>query len=192
MAEVHVERKEGVSWWPWLLAALVVAGIIWWIVEANDRDVAETTPAYTTEQTYQNEGVAATQPATNVGDPELANPNMPFAAIAANPDAYFGKPISGMATVAEVDPSGEGFWIEQDGVRMFAVRDESLIYTEPLVEGQRVSLTGTVSNPSQIPAMAPTSENISAETMTDVRDEKAYLMVTNIEPQNELSTTYVR
>lgn len=47
MAEIHIERKKSV--WPWIIAAIVAALVIWALVEMFDRDdetdAAATTPA---------------------------------------------------------------------------------------------------------------------------------------------------
>lgn len=39
MAEIPLERKSPVPWWVWLIAALLIVAILWWIIdEANEPD----------------------------------------------------------------------------------------------------------------------------------------------------------
>lgn len=76
MAEIHVERKKSV--WPWIIAALLAALLIWAAVEMLDRDDrVDTAPAAT--------GTAATAPAAATADPAPAD-----GAAAAAPERYAG------------------------------------------------------------------------------------------------------
>lgn len=51
MAEIPVHKKGGIPWWVWLLLALIIAALLWWLLADNDRAdpvtdplVTETTP----------------------------------------------------------------------------------------------------------------------------------------------------
>lgn len=52
MAEIPVHKKEGgIPWWVWLILALIIAGLLWWLFADNDVNdpvtdplVTETTP----------------------------------------------------------------------------------------------------------------------------------------------------
>ncbi|GAB4451582.1 MAG: hypothetical protein OHK0029_01020 [Armatimonadaceae bacterium] len=191
MARVNIQPTTTPKWIPFLVVIALIAGVLWWLAEIGDNDDrllrTEVTSAYN-EEAYPAYGEAADgvvvvqpmvveRPVLDV--PKQATPNMPFAAIAANPDAYFNKPISGMVTVSRVAQDGYGFWVKQDGVEMFAVRSSSNLF-EPLKVGQKVSMTATVYDPNKrIPAVG-----ISPQIRDEVRDDPAYLWVNNMEAQN--------
>lgn len=116
MADMPVERKTGggMGWMGWLIGALVVAGLIWVLVEAFDSepdtvtDLAEVeavepiTPATTPE-------MVATGEAVTIGD------------ILGNPAGYIGQQFpQAEVKVIEV-PTDRGFWIEDEGQRLFAI-----------------------------------------------------------------------
>jgi hypothetical protein len=33
--EVHVRRREGVPWWGWLIALILIALLVWWLLTMN-------------------------------------------------------------------------------------------------------------------------------------------------------------
>ncbi len=182
MAEVEIQRKQGgVPWWAWLLGVLAVAAILWWIIDAatadRDAEVATTTPTVTEPAV-----TSGTQPAPTPGA-EAATAELPLAAIAANPDAYFGKPVSGLATVTEV-VGDRGFWVEQDGNRMFVVKAEPLAESANIVAGNRVSFTGTVINPDNMQQQVPGLLQMDESTLKMMQGLPAFIHATNIEMQN--------
>lgn len=110
MADIDLERKTGPKVWPWIAALVVLALVIWGVTEAVDTngDVAEVEPV---------EEVGPVSPA----GPEPAAGAMVLGDILANPGAYVGETFPGTEVqVAEV-PTDRGFWIEQDGQRLFAL-----------------------------------------------------------------------
>ena len=206
MAEVQIERKEGgVPWWAWLLLILAVGFTLWWMTAGRDRgtDVA-TTPAVTdttvTGASTTEPGGApsvATDPATDTvlvivpeGTPagtmpkaDAANPALPLAAMRANPDAYFNKWVSGLATVTEV-VSNKGFWIEQDGVRAFVVKAEPLVESREITAWNKVSFSGMVVNPAEAQQRVPVMSQMDDETLNMLKAEPAFIHATNIEMQS--------
>lgn len=107
MADIDVERKRGGGMgWLWGLAAvLVLALIVWWIWPDEDDDDFAATEVEQVEQ-----GPATTpEPGVTIGD------------ILSNPDDHIGQTFPGAEVqVAEV-PTDRGFWIEDDGERLFAI-----------------------------------------------------------------------
>ena len=182
MAEVRIERKEGASGWTWLIGLLLLGLIIWWIVAAvsGDRNEAATDPAApAVTATDPTTGTATTAPGA-----EAATPNLPLAAIRANPDNYFGKPVSGLATVTEV-VSDRGFWVEQDGSRIFVVKDGALDAPAAAVSaGQKASFTGTVINPDGMQEQVPGILDLDESTLKMLQGEPAFIHATNLEMQN--------
>lgn len=190
MAEVRIERKEGgTSVWPWLIAVVVLALVGWWLWRAlaNRQEAtgvstatsAATAPVAEPSVITAAPGTGATpQPGV-----EAATPYMPLAAIRANPDAHFGTQVSGLARVTEV-VSDRGFWIEQDGARIFVVKAESLPGgSAEMTVGAQVSLTGTVVNPDRMQQEVPGILELGDGTLKGLQGEPAILHATNIEMQ---------
>lgn len=46
MAEIPIEKKSAVPWWVWAIAALLIIGLIWWMMDEADEanDVAAIVP----------------------------------------------------------------------------------------------------------------------------------------------------
>lgn len=113
MADIDLERKRssGMGWLWGLLALLLVVLAVWWLwPDANDVDVAElepveqVTPATTPDPTM-DEGMAG----------------LALSAVLSTPSEYIGATFPDTEVqVAEV-PTDRGFWIEQDGDRLFAI-----------------------------------------------------------------------
>ena len=50
MAEIPVHKKEGgIPWWVWLILALIIAALLWWLFADHDRNEVVTPPVATTE-----------------------------------------------------------------------------------------------------------------------------------------------
>ena len=117
VADISVERKDR-SIWPWILGLLLLGLLIWGLLELldNDNDLVErpvaTEPAPVVDPVPPVVGAAA------VATPTIAD-------VLANPAAYAGQSFSTQEVrVAEVT-GDRGFWIENNGQRMFVVKNES-------------------------------------------------------------------
>lgn len=119
MADIDIERKSSSSWLWWLLGLIALALLIWLIAEMMDDDEPEVAavPVATTP---------VVDPAAPVVVPvEAAPAGVTIAQVLANPTAYAGQPFStGPVRVAEV-VSDRGFWVENEGQRLFVVKNES-------------------------------------------------------------------
>ncbi len=167
MAEIDLQRKEQQSnAWLWLVLAIIIIGLVWWWIASRDNQTATTMP---------NDGVAA--------QTGVADPNLPLAAIAANPDNYFGQEVSGMASIIEV-MSPNAFRIQQDGNSMFAYWPEAPTTGDTPAVGQSLSLTGTVRDPMNMQEYVTTGM-LDDATLTTLQGEGAFLVVTNGELQNQ-------
>lgn len=116
MADIDIERKSGgMSWLWWLLGLLLLALLAWWLLSGDDeREVAVVDPVA---------APAVVDPAPVAPAPVAATPTI--ADVLANPATYAGQPFStGQVRVAEVI-SDRGFWIENNGQRMFVIKNES-------------------------------------------------------------------
>lgn len=170
MAEIKVEKKTA-PWWLWLLLALLVLGLVWWLVSAlgDDDDVltaSEPGPA-----------VAVAPAAPAAADAEIDDVLM----IVTVPDR---RPLVGsrirLTNVPVLDVVGDrSFWIgpsrEQ---RVFVVLDESGPPTGPtdadinINPGQVVNLTGVV---RAMPDARTAEAAFGAPGAAAVREESVYL-----------------
>lgn len=114
MADIDVERKGGMAWLWWLLGLLLIALLLWWLFSGDDEeDVAVTEPV---PAVVEPAPVATTPPAA--ASPTIAD-------VLSNPGMYAGQSFTTQEVeVAEV-VSDRGFWIENDGQRLFVVKNES-------------------------------------------------------------------
>lgn len=115
MADIDIERKSSSSWLWWLLGLIVLALLIWLVADMMDDDDPEVAAV-----------PAVVDPAAPVAVPVAAAPaGLTIAQVLANPAAYAGQSFStGPVRVAEV-VSDRGFWVENEGQRLFVVKNES-------------------------------------------------------------------
>jgi hypothetical protein len=70
VAEIPIERKSGPNIWPWVIALLVVAALIWYFMSRRNHDNTVTTPGRTdSSMSTTDPGVVARaigSPAANV------------------------------------------------------------------------------------------------------------------------------
>lgn len=64
MAEIPIERKGGIPWWVWLLLALLVLGLLFWLFADNDEAEVAPVAAVETEAPL----VVGTDPAATTGE----------------------------------------------------------------------------------------------------------------------------
>ena len=173
MAEIPVEKKSSMSWLWMLLLLLAGALIIWWLLgEMNE-----------TEDEADQVAVEQTDATTQATGAQTAGA-MTLAAILANPSEYHGR--SGFT--GEVGVAGpltdRGFWIDQDGERMFAlIIDQPAELPVDINEGTRLRLDGgTVRDSAAILAGEFEGDALDADTRAIVEDEDAILIIdeTNI------------
>ena len=118
MARIDLEKKKtGGMGWLWALLLLVaLALLLWWLWGAwsGGSDAA-----------VDSEYAGVEEPAAPAAVPEVeeestAGAGLPVAQIVADPESWFDRSVSGQVGVVEV-PTDRGFWIEQDGERLFAL-----------------------------------------------------------------------
>lgn len=119
MARIDLEKKKTGMGWLWALLLLVaLALLLWWLWGAWSDDEPDYAVDETLEEPY--EPVApADEP--DVGEGAMAAAaGLPVAQIVADPESWFDRSVNGEVEVVEV-PTDRGFWIEQDGARLFAL-----------------------------------------------------------------------
>ena len=125
MADIHIERKH-TSIWPWIIGLLVLGLLIWGVAEmmgGEDDEVAAVDPV----------AAPAIAPGVNEVQPLPADANpptgvaqaagIPISQIIASPATWTGKRVTGEVRVTEV-VSDRGFWIEDQGQRLFVLLNE--------------------------------------------------------------------
>lgn len=180
MAEIHIEKKKSV--WPWIIAALVALLAIWALTQfmgRDERDVAAVEPVGTpvAEAPAPTEPVeAAGTPAATTADASGAIAALPVATILAGPAGYVGQEISGTARVTDV-PTDRGFWIEQDGQRMFAViaKGENMEQAININAGQEIQLNGAAVHDAN--SIAQLGGTLDEQAKQLVSGQQAFLVV---------------
>ena len=173
MAEIPVERKSSFSWiWILLLILLAALALRWILAESGDADETVADQAVA-EQTADTRAVAA-------GTTEAATTGaMTIAAILQNPSNYYGSE----GFTGEVSVGGpltdRGFWIENDGARMFAiVIDEPRERRIDINPGATLRLNGgTIRDPSTISAQDIEGDALDQDTMNVIADQEAVLVI---------------
>lgn len=159
MAEIDIQRRKR-NILPWILGLILLGLVIWGLMQWMGGDDVDTATVPVVEDSF-------------TAVPDTAADLIPVIVIATQPAQHSGQTVSGTARVAEVI-SDRGFWIEQDGQRLFVVIDEPVPETIDINAGQTVRLTGTVYT-------AQTIDQVPGELELDARqaiqDLPAFLYV---------------
>lgn len=188
MARIDIERKKPV--WPWIIGLLVLLALLWGLFAllGNDAEPDAVTPVVTEPMTDATANPIA--PAARMDEPVVIAPPppppteaddtpIPVSVIVVGPAEYLGQPVVGTAQVADV-PSDRGFWLEQDGQRIFAVIAQSPNMEDAvnINPGQQVRLAGIVYDNALASQIAG---GLDPETTQVIADQPAFLMV---DPRN--------
>lgn len=167
MAEIPVEKKAGVPWWVWLLGALLLLGLLWWLLGSNDREATETAAVAPVETPVAMEPLPGTiAPAADTG------PITDLAMItgAADPAALTGRQVQLTGVPVPEVPGDRTFLVGEGANRLFVFLPEDApgLPTEDSVNvnpGQRVNLSGTL-QPAQTTMNGRPVEGLPAGTTT--------------------------
>ena len=176
MAEIPVEKKSNLTWLWVLLALLVIAALIWWATADNDDEVIvdDTAVVATTGDEFAT-GAMDTAAVDATG--------LTLAAVLANPQEYIGRDdFSGRFTVTEV-PTDRGFWIEQDGQRMFALLiDRPLEQPLDINPGQTLQISsGMIRSADSLDQIPGRSTDQATQDIADGQDVVLAVNEENIE-----------
>lgn len=168
MAEIPVEKKSGSKWWVWLILLLLAIALVWWLfAESDDPELGEA-DTVAVEESADLDSVDA-----------MPAGEMTLAAILANPSSYYGAE----GFTGEVEVGGpltdRGFWIENDGARMFAiVIDDPVERRIDINPGATLRLDGgTVRDPATISATEIEGDTLDEDTMNAISDQEAVLVI---------------
>ena len=109
MAEIDMQKKSGggLGWLWGLLALLAVILLVWWIWPDDDDEVVDTPVA---------EAPLGTTP-----EPVAQGPGASIGDILGNPAAHVDQPWQNESVRVVEVPTDRGFWIEDQGQRLFAI-----------------------------------------------------------------------
>ena len=165
MAEIPVEKKSSSKWLWIFLLVLLAALLLWWLFADNDGEADQL-----------NGDTAAIEQSA---DTMAVADNMTIAAILANPAEYYGATGFEGTVTAGGPLTDRGFWIENDGARMFAiVIDEPAERRVDINPGATLRLDGgTIRDASEISAEGIEGETLDQDTMNVIADQKAVLVI---------------
>lgn len=165
MADIHIEKREKSAGWLWAIVALAAVVLIgWWLWPRAEREIAEVAPLAPVEAPAAPAGTATSTETPTVGT------------VMANPQQWVGRQFSGTVEVTEV-PTDRGFWIEQNGQRMFAlVIDRPAEKPVDINAGQRIQIDNAMlHDAAYIPQLEGSPLTSSTESV--VREQPIYLVV---------------
>ena len=162
MADIEeTRRNRGAA--IWITGLLILALTAWGIYEWLDDD--------TELATTEIEEPLLPAPAPGGETPADQVTLVPVLLIVTTPADYAGRSVRGTAEVAEV-VSDRGFWIEQEGRRLFVIIDEPVPENTDINAGQTLELTATVYTPAtldQVPGQ------LEQETRSIAQKQPAFL-----------------
>ena len=167
MAEIPVEKKSNMKWLWIVLLALLAALVLWWLLSDDDGEQADGEPVAIEQSADTQTADTATVGAMTIG------------AIVANPEAFYGEEgFEGTVTVGG-PLTDRGFWIENDGARMFAlVIDEPAERRIDINPGATLRLDGgIIRQASTISAEDIEGDALDQDTMDVIADQDAVLVI---------------
>ena len=182
MADIDIERKKK-SPLPWVLGLLALAILAFLLMQScGDDDAAE--PAVVTDTTTAFTDTTTIPAAAPVTDTTaLGATGAAGAAGAAAGAGWIGIVLAGTSAgqtasgsgIVPATPSDRGFWIEENGQRVFAVLAEPYEQLKDIDPGQRVTLSNARvlrgAEASQIP------QDVDAEARQTASGQGYFLLV---------------
>ncbi len=176
MAEIDLEKKKGFPW-IWLLAAALLVGVLAFFLWGGEEVAEEAEVVDPTEEPLEEEEIVEedVDPAAAAG---AAAGMLPIAAILSDPQQWTTKDISGKAKVLQ-DPTDRGFWIEQEGKKLFVLIDPAGppgSESKPNVEeNQMLSISGAkLMMKDQVDSV---SGNLDKDSREIIASQDAFLVV---------------
>ena len=169
MADIDVERKSGNNWIWWVLGLIVLALLLWWLIGMGDDDDVDVDPVTAT----------AVEPITPATTPEVVGtaPGISIADILGTPASYLGQPWQiDAVNVVEV-PTDRGFWIEDEGARMYVILiDDPAEEPLDINPGQSLRIDqGVLRDRTYLPQIP--GEPLDAQTQQTAEEQPIFLTV---------------
>jgi hypothetical protein len=168
--DIRPTRNTTGTGWAWVIGAVIVALIIWWVLAAAiGARQAALAPVPAPQQR-----VAGWRQNTA----PLSTALLPLAAIRLHPDRYFGQSVAGVGTVTDV-LAKRAFRIDQGGQSALVVTDDSLANMPALHVGETVRLRGVVRSPQKV-EQAPGMTLENPATLKLLQSEPAFIEASEI------------
>jgi hypothetical protein len=182
MADIDIERKKK-SPFPWILGLLALALLAFLLMRSCGDDEAEPAVAPVTDTTTATTApaVAPVTDTTMTGAAGAAGAGA--AAAGAAGAGWIGAVLAGTnagqtaggSAMVPATPSDRGFWVEENGQRVYAVLSEPNEQMRDIDPGQQVTISNARvlrgSEASQIP------QDVEAETRTTAQGQPYFLLV---------------
>ena len=172
MADINVERKSGSSWLWWVLGLILLALIIWLLAAGGEEEmeVVETEPIVT--------------PATT---PEpIAQGPLCVSQALSQPLTYVGQTLGTCRLQVTEVPTDRGFWVEENGQRIFAVIiDNPAEEPKDINPGQVITMTEAVLRDRSFVPQIPGAP-LDQDTQNILNSEAEYFLT--VDEENILIT----
>jgi hypothetical protein len=161
----------------WLVGSLLLAVLIWWMVEATTPEARLTTirraPDVVIAPREQVAGARQQTPdVVQTGAVRLSD-------VVMAPTRYLGREVSGDAIVERV-VSDRGFWIIEGGRRLFALLHHAIPESPPDIDaGQRIRLRGVFTDPAIVDSVV--SGPLAADARQSLQGQPGFILVTSVE-----------
>lgn len=175
MADIDLERKRGGGkGWLWaVLGLLALVLVVWWAWPDGDDEFADVDPA----------PVETVEPVAPAATPEPAGdiPGVSVGDILGNPDQYVGESFPGAEVTAVEVPTDRGFWIEDEGERLFAIIiDQPAEQPKDINPGATLRIDGgTLRDPAFLPEIP--GEPLDSRTEEIAGEQEIFLVVDEAE-----------
>lgn len=172
--ELEPKRRSGLGWIWWLLILAILALVIWWLWQGAAGDDLETVEDPAVEGAMIEGGLEPTEPEPLAGNEQMSF--VPVGEVIGAPDGWLGRTIDGDVNVVEV-PTDRGFWIEQDGQRLFAlIIDQPAEVPKDINSGQTLRITGgEFRDPSALGTLE--GEPLDEQTRQIAEQQRIFLVV---------------
>ena len=184
MADIDLERdRGGMGWLWWALGLLALVLIVWWVWPDNDEAEFADVEAPTAE-------IEAVEPVTTP-EPIVDIQGVTVGDILGNPDDYIGETFPRAEVTAVEVPTDRGFWIEDEGERLFAIiNDQPQEQPKDINPGATLRIDGgTFRDRTYLPELSGAPLDQTTEDLAEqqdiflVVDESAITVLEGGEPQ---------
>lgn len=172
MARIPVEQKGGVPWWVWLLGLVILAGVIWLLVEAFENAPNVTRVDPTPE---------ALPPTPLPGAPLIEDTITTLDTVldAGDPQRLVGRTVDVSGVAARQATGDSTYWVyhpeEGAGRRLFVVLDHPGMGTG---EGNNMDVYGTI---QPVEEDDPAAWGVTGEDAERLRASQVYIRARSLE-----------
>ena len=154
MTEIPIEKKGGAAWWIWLILAAIVIALLIWLFAGRDggNDAVQTSATTTAPAVADSAAGAGAVPGNNAPASADGAPITDLATLLNGPaDAVVGRQVRLTNVAAGSVPADAGFWITgEGGKREYVILHEVRRPNTPIEgkidvdQGDHLDIVGTV------------------------------------------------